>query len=216
MTLSVQVYKNAKGFCFISRLFKYKDHVVCKQSGCGLSFLTIALLSPFIAYLVSFFQFWRLNLGLTHARKALSYPLSSLVSKVTSSFLLIRIIFLGGRYQGTGGREEVEPVRAKVAICSFNWFPGSLLHFTVEWFCCVAAGPRIFFFWRKLWNWIFNRLIFNCVWNCVHTCEGSAHEVQKRALDPLGLVLQVAMSHPVCVLGTELHTWVLWKSNNCS
>lgn len=118
---------------------------MCKQSGCGLSFLTIALLSPFIAYLVSFFQFWRLNLGLTHARKALSYPLSSLVSKVTSSFLLIRIIFLGGRYQGTGGREEVEPVRAKVAICSFNWFPGSLLHFTVEWFCCVAAGPRIFF-----------------------------------------------------------------------
>lgn len=181
------------------------------------SFLTTALLSPFKTFLVSFFQFWGLNLGLTYATWALSYPCPAyIISKVTSSFLLIIISFLGGGWQGTGGREEVEPVRAKVAICAFNWFPGSRPRFTVEWFCCVAAGPRIFFFWRKLWNWIFNRLIFDCVWKCVHTCEGSAYGVQKRALGPLGLVSQVAMSHPMCVLGPKLHTWVLWKSNDCS
>lgn len=110
------------------------------------SFLTTALLSPFKTFLVSFFQFWGLNLGLTYATWALSYPCPAyIISKVTSSFLLIIISFLGGGWQGTGGREEVEPVRAKVAICAFNWFPGSRPRFTVEWFCCVAAGPRIFF-----------------------------------------------------------------------
>lgn len=150
------------------------------------SFLTIALISPFKAFLVLlllllFFpvlgtepRTW-CTLGKHWATPSPDY----IVSKVTSSFLLIRISFLGGRYQGTGGREEVEPVRAKVAIRSFNCF-------TVEWFCCVAAGPRIFFFWRKLWNWIFNGLIFNCVWKCVRTCEGSTHEVQKKALDSPG------------------------------
>lgn len=50
----------------------------------------------------------------------------------------------------------------------------------------------------------------------MRTCEGSAHEVQNRALDPLGLGLQVAVNHLMCVLGTELHTWVLWKSSKCS
>ena len=38
-----------------------------------------------------------------------------------------------------------------------------------------------------------------------------AHGVQKRALDPLELELQMVVSHHV---GAENQTWVPWKSNN--
>lgn len=36
--------------------------------------------------------------------------------------------------------------------------------------------------------------------------NADAHEVQKRSLDSLGLVLQVVVSHLMCVLGTKLQT----------
>lgn len=180
------------------------------------SFLTIALISPFKAFLVLlllllFFpvlgtepRTW-CTLGKHWATPSPDY----IVSKVTSSFLLIRISFLGGRYQGTGGREEVEPVRAKVAIRSFNCF-------TVEWFCCVAAGPRIFFSGGSSEIEFLMGLFLTVYESVCAPVKAVPMKSRRRHWIPLGLVLIVAMSHQMCILGTELHTWVLWKSNKCS
>jgi hypothetical protein len=41
----------------------------------------------------------------------------------------------------------------------------------------------------------------------------SAYIGQKKALGPLGLELQLVVSHPMDV---ENGPWVLWKSNKCS
>jgi hypothetical protein len=64
-----------------------------------------------------------------------------------------------------------------------------------------------------MYNVLLHVYFHMCVCVCVCVCVCGAHTSQKRASDPLEPELEMVVSY--CV-GSRNHTWVLWKSSQCS
>lgn len=97
----------------------------------------------------------------------------------------------GGRFPRIGATGGCEKHLKWVLGTELRSFARTLLTFEllVQPMDCV-----LFFFFLRF-------ILYGCIWVCVCVC--GALRCQKRALGPLEMELQVALSHPLQVLGSE-------------